>query len=363
MAKRRTIAVVTGSRAEFGLLKPIMRAITLGQHAPQLRLHTIVVGSHWAAGTWRDIPAAGFRIDHRVPMQRRTQVGRAADVAALGRGIAGFGRVFAAIQPTFVLLLGDRIEPLAAACAASVGGFRVAHLHGGDRGEGVADEAIRHAITKLAHLHLPASEQSRQRLIRMGEPASTIFRVGSPAIDDLQPIQPDPNAPELIVIQHPIGGSDQQERTWMQQTLDATCGYTRLVLAPNLDPGCLGIRQALRAASVLPIEHLPREQFLRLLAGCRAILGNSSAGLIEAAALRRPCVNIGPRQAGREKPPNVIDCDYGTRPVRAAIAKALKLDLRRSRHPYGDGRTGPRVARLLATLDLARIPIRKRNSY
>lgn len=380
MLLSRTIVVVTGSRAEFGLLAPVMRAIAA---RPSLRLRVAVGGLHLAMGTWKDVAAAGFAIDAKVAMQRAGRVGRAADVAALGRGIAGFGQAFARLKPEMVVVLGDRIEALAAACAASVGGWRLAHLHGGDRAEGVADEAMRHAISKMAHLHLAATAQSRRRLIRMGEHPSTVFNVGSPAIDALGAVVPAgedllkrlglrPGTPLVIVVQHPVGASDRQERAWMDATLAATRPRTgpeswqRLVMSPNGDPGSRGIASALRAAGIRAIPHLPRGEFLALLAGAAALVGNSSAGLIEAAAVRKggvPVVNVGPRQAGRERPGNVIDCAYGQAAVRAALIKALGRGAGRRRHPYGDGRTGPKVAQILAELDWARFGVRKCNAY
>jgi UDP-hydrolysing UDP-N-acetyl-D-glucosamine 2-epimerase len=353
--------VVTGTRAEFGLLEPVMRAIAADR---RLRPCAIATGTHLTTGTWRDIRAAGFDIEARVRMQRKGQSGRSADVAALARGVAGFGRQFESIRPDFVVVLGDRIEVLAAASAASIGGYRIAHLHGGDRAEGVADEAMRHAVSKLAHVHLAATAQSRRRLIRMGEDAAAVFNVGSPAADGLRDIEPADDAPDVIVLQHPIGAEDTQEAQWMAATLRAIARRrTRLVMAPNHDAGARGIRRALRAARDDVVEHLPRRRWLSVLAGAKVIVGNSSAGLIDAAILRTPCVNIGPRQGGREKPANVIDCDYGQRPVRAAIDRALQLDLRRMRHPYGDGRSGRRIAERLAAIDLHRVPLRKRNTY
>ena len=366
MASKRTIAVVTGSRAEFGLLEPVMRAID--KHK-KLELCCIVAGGHLLRGTWRDIQAAGFDIAARVPMQKRGQVGRGADVAAIGRGVSGFGRAFAHVKPHIVVILGDRVEAFAAATAASVGGIPLAHIHGGDRGEGIADEAMRHAISKMAHIHLPATAQSRQRLLRMGEDARWVFNVGSPAIDGLRQMRrcgdgPHRRKPQIIVMQHPIGACDDLERQWMTQTLQAVRsvnGSQPLILAPNDDPGSAGIRQALAATAVE--DHIPRHEFVCLLAGARALVGNSSAGLIEAAALRVPAVNIGPRQAGRQKPGNVIDCDYGEKRVRAAVKKAMKAELRGLRQPYGDGRAGPRIADLLAKIPLAKVPLSKRNSY
>jgi UDP-hydrolysing UDP-N-acetyl-D-glucosamine 2-epimerase len=360
--------VVTGGRSEFGLLDPVMRAIgeqrsTHKNAKCKLQLRTVVAGTHLTAGTWRDVRDAGFRIDSKVSMQRRAAVGRDADVASLGRGVIGLGKAFATLKPDVVLVLGDRIEALAAACAASVGGIHLAHIHGGDRACGVADEAMRHAISKLAHLHFAATANSRKRLVRMGELPAFVFNVGSPSADGLRDVEPADEGPELIVIQHPIGASDADERRWMLDTLRATDGFDRLALAPNSDPGCRGIRSALRAGRCRVVDHLPRGRFLSLLAGAKAIIGNSSAGLIEAAVLKRPCINVGPRQAGREKPASVVDCDYGQRAVRGAIRQALSLDLGRLRHPYGDGHTGERIADMLAGIDLTGVPIRKHNVY
>lgn len=400
MAQKRTIAVVTGSRAEFGLLATVMRAIRA--HAA-LELRTVVAGLHLVTGTWRDVKRdeaaggdgtdaergdeaqaeRGFAIDAKVRMQRKGETGRAADVAAVSRGVAGFGKAFAEMRPDAVVVLGDRIEAFAAATAASIGGFRVAHIHGGDRAEGVADEAMRHAISKMAHIHFAATALSRKRLVRMGEDASRVFNVGSPAIDLLKRSVSDGDPPSrgLVVLQHPIGETDEQEQQWMKATLAAAeaahqeSWRASTLIDPNLDAGHAGVLAAIenRVPKTLPnggfaspwfrYRHLQRRDFLVILAGARAIVGNSSAGLIEAAALKVPCVNIGPRQDGREKPANVIDCNYGEKSVRQAIGKALKLDLRRMRHPYGNGKTGEKIAQKLATMDLTKVPIRKRNAY
>jgi len=358
--KRRSIAVVTGTRAEFGLLAPVMRAIAAHD---MLRLRTIVTGTHLIADTWRDVRDAGFTIDAKVRMQRRGASGRAADVDALGRGVQGVGQTLERMRPDVVLVLGDRVEAFAAASAASVGGFRVAHIHGGDRAEGVADEAMRHALSKLAHLHFAASAQSRRRLIRMGEHAQHVHNVGSPAVDGLRGLEAADDAPDVIVMQHPIGEDNDRERKWMHATLRATAGHHRLVLAPNHDAGRDGVMRAIRDDKVSAVSHLPRPRFLSLLKGAGLIVGNSSAGLIEAAALRVPCVNIGPRQAGRQKPGSVIDCDYGQAHVRRAIAQAHRLDLSRMRHPYGNGRAGERIAATLARVRWADVPVRKQNRY
>jgi len=354
----RRIAVVTGTRAEYGLLEAVLESID-AQGALELAL--IVTGTHLITDSVRDIRRP---IAARVRMQRSgAAASRSEDVQALGRGVSGLGAAFSKIEPDIVLVTGDRIEALAGALAGSVGGFRVAHIHGGDRAEGVADEAMRHAISKLSHLHFAATAQSRRRLIRMGESPEHVYNTGSPAIDALSQVVPAGDAPQLIILQHPVGASDEQEYQWMSATLKATAKRSRLILAPNHDPGRDAIMRAIVDHKLKPTDHLPRHRFLSLLAGARALVGNSSAGLIEAAALRTAAVNLGPRQAGRERPRTVIDAPYGESPTRRAIAQAIELNTSRIRHPYGKGNTGRRIAELLASIPLEKIPLHKHNSY
>ena len=370
MTAPRTIAIVTGTRAEFGLLKPVMRAVDAH---PELALEVLVTGTHLLepAHTVAEVEAE-FEIAAAIPMQEQGETGRAADAAALGRGVSGFAGRFAEHHPDVVLVLGDRIEAFAAAAAASVGGIHLAHMHGGDRAEGIADEALRHAITKLAHLHLPATQQSAQRIIAMGEDPERVHIVGSPAIDGLDEITPLPDEdysklgePEIVFLLHPTGRPDEQERPDAARLLDRCIQTGRTIaLHPNHDPGREGIVQAVESASCPQVAHLPRETFLALLRRVRLIVGNSSAGLIECAALGVRSVNIGPRQAGREMPGNVIDVpDRDWLRIEAAIRQGLEMPITDSNHPYGDGRAGPRTAELLAAFDLARLSTTKRNIY
>ncbi|MEM9882451.1 MAG: UDP-N-acetylglucosamine 2-epimerase [Planctomycetota bacterium] len=359
----RRIAVVTGTRAEYGLLEPVMRAV---EAHPALGLLCIAAGMHLVTGTHMDI---GFPIAAKVRMQKpdpktdAARVGRYHDAVALGNGVRNFAEAFARLEPDFVVVLGDRVEAFAAASAASVGGQRVAHLHGGDRAEGVADEAMRHAISKLAHLHFPATPESRRRLIRMGEPPERVLNHGSPAVDGLREIKPAADAPRVIVMHHPIGDDDETERRRMRDILLATSRFERLVLMPNHDPGRDGIAAAIREAEVEAVEHLPRARFVSLLKGTDLIVGNSSAGLIEAAVCRTPAVNVGPRQAGRQTARSVVSCGHGKRPIVGAINRALRLDRSRLRHPYGRGDAGIRIAATLASIGLDAVPLKKRNAY
>jgi UDP-hydrolysing UDP-N-acetyl-D-glucosamine 2-epimerase len=374
------VCIVTGTRAECGLLEPVMRAV---QERDDLRMQVVVAGAHLLppAFTRREVERR-FPVDEAVYMQAPDRTGRSADSAALGRGVSGFAEVFGRLDPDWVVVLGDRIEAFAAAAAASVGGVGVAHIHGGDRAEGVADEAMRHAISKLAHLHLAATAESAARLEKMGEAREAIRIVGSPAIDGLRDIAPlDDEAfgslgrPEVVLLLHPCGRRDDEERTTAERALRALEGRRVLALHPNHDAGRDGVLRAIEAAGAerrATVEaHLPRARFVALLkrvaASGGALVGNSSAGLIEAAALRCPVVDIGPRQGGRERPGHVVHTDDDApEAVARAVREALGRDLAGLGHPYGDGCAGARIAAALADAGKVRdnpARLRKRCSY
>ncbi|MHC4129685.1 MAG: UDP-N-acetylglucosamine 2-epimerase [Planctomycetota bacterium] len=378
MTARRTVAVVTGSRAEYGLLRPVMQAIRAHDG---LELRVVVTGTHLLRPLRTlDEVAADFELDAVIPMQREWSTGRMADAAALGRGVSGFtawlGNRSGGVD--IVAVLGDRIEAFAAAAAAAVGGIRVAHLHGGDRAPGIADEGLRHAITKLAHIHLPATPTSARRISDMGEDPARIHVVGSPAIDGLDEVPPLADEayealgrPEIVFLLHPSGDEAAREQAGAECLLDL-CGQAGRVLAmhPNHDPGREGILAAITASSAPAREHLPRRDFIGLLRRARVLVGNSSAGLIECAALGVACINVGPRQDGRERPAHVIDAPWPAPgdggQVEAAIARGLARPPGPVDHPYGDGRdggAGARAARVLAEYDAGRHPLTKRNSY
>lgn len=374
---RRRVAVVTGTRAEFGLLAPVMRAV---RARTDLELVVIAAGAHFLspALSYREVKAEfPAEIGDLVPMQVDGRVGREADVEALGRGVARFGRAFARLSPDWVVVLGDRIEAFAAASAAAIGGWALAHLHGGDRAEGVADEAMRHAISKLANLHLPATEESARRLSRMGEPDSRIRVVGSPALDGLDAIEAmgdarthDLGDPRAVVLLHPIGRPDEHEERVATETIEAArsaCGRV-LALHPNFDPGRAGIVRAIEASVVRSASHLPRAEFVGLLKRLArtggVLVGNSSAGLIEGAALGVRVVDVGVRQAGRERAGNVVHAEEHGPAVARAIERALALSTAGMPHPFGDGRAGQRSAAALAEVSPHEpASVRKRNTY
>ncbi len=366
-AGRRRVCIVTGTRAEFGLLRPVIDAVLA---RPELEAGIAVAGAHLLppAHTSREVEQAyPGHIIGRIPMQQPGVTGRLADARALGAGIAAIADNFEQWRPDWVVVLGDRIEAFAAASAASVGGIAVAHIHGGDRAEGVADEAMRHAITKLAHLHLAATEQSARRIVRMGEPEQYVLNVGSPAADGIAGVAAMDDAafaalgaPTIAVLQHPAGLPADGDRAWAHAIADAMRGERVLWLAPNHDPGREAIVEVMQREAardgITQCDHLPHAEFRSLIKrlgeGGGVLVGNSSSGLIEAALLRCPAVDCGPRQGGRERPNNVVH-------VARAAADAVEDGVRAARairreaivHPYGDGRAGTRIAAALAGCD------------
>ena len=353
-------AVVTGSRAEFGLLTPVMRAVAANS---ELELMVIAAGSHLIqpADTFRDVKAL-FPVTDSIPMQVAGRTGRYEDAEAVGKGVGRFSRSFQRLNPDWVVVLGDRIEPFAAAAAAAIMGIAIAHVHGGDRAEGIADESMRHAITKLAHVHFPATKQSADRLVRLGEKPEHVFVVGSPAIDGLLEIAPLSDAdfqelgsPSVVVLYHPIGRHAEMEEAAATNLLAAVKGERALVMHPNHDAGRDGIIRAIEHSGLATRSHLPRARFIALLKRLAqsggVLIGNSSAGLIEAAALQLPVVDVGSRQNGRERPGNVVHVAEGEASVREGLGKARALARPSLTHPYGDGRTGLRIAEHLAALD------------
>jgi UDP-hydrolysing UDP-N-acetyl-D-glucosamine 2-epimerase len=346
-----------------------MRAV---RDHPALELLVLAAGAHLLPPerTLRDV-LAEFRVSARIAMQRPGSASRAAEAEALGRGVAGFARWLATNPVDVLAVLGDRVVAFAAAAASSVAGVRVAHLHGGDRAVGIADEALRHAITKLAHLHLAATQSSADRIASMGEEKARIHVIGSPAIDGLDEIPPLPDQayqalgrPEILFLLHPSGLPDDQEHATARELLTA-CRKAGRVLAmrPNHDPGRGAIVGAIQdvLGAGNGCGHLPRRDFIGLLRRVKLLAGNSSAGLIECAALGVRCLNVGPRQEGRERATNVIDGAPGN--LEAAVAAALSVPRGPVSHPYGDGHAGLRAAAVLAGYDEARVPLAKRNTY
>lgn len=375
----RRVCYISGTRADFGLMRSTLAAVR--DHAA-LDLSVIVTGMHLSplhGNTVREIEDADLRIAARVPVALEPATG-ATMARNIGIMLGGFVDAMEAERPDIVLLLGDRGEMLAGALAAIHLNIPVAHIHGGER-SGTVDEPVRHAISKLSHLHFTATDDARQRLIRMGEDAAHIHVTGAPGLDDLvDAALPDrdavarahgldPARPFALMVYHPVLQEAAGAADDTRAILDALqgAGVQVLALMPNADAGSDGVRAALSERAGAPglvlHDHLARPDFIAAMARADLMLGNSSAGIIEAASFGTPVLNIGPRQNLRERNANVVDVP--ARPE--ALAEGVARLLGRGRWPlhnlYGDGRAGARIAALLADLPLDAALMMKVNGY
>ena len=362
----RTVAVFTGSRAEYGLLKPVLSAM---ESTEGLEIQLIAGGSH-LIGTCPTIQEIRSErvVQAEIPMQVGNERTRKSDADAVARGIREMSEVLSSMDPEFLLLLGDRIEVLAAAISASLLGIRVAHIHGGDVAIGVCDDSIRHAVTKLSHIHFPATELSAARIRGMGERADSIFVAGSPAVDGLDqiPVIADHEwrrlgEPRFVILHHPIGDSERIEHDRMTEIISTISKQgSTLLIDPNHDPGSDGIRKAIEQSGLPSLGHIARESFIGLMKRVDVLIGNSSAGLIECAALGTPAVDVGDRQAGREHPRTVVHVERLTgRELEAGLDRALTLIGKGSDDRFGSGAAGVLISRTLSDISLVDCPIRK----
>jgi UDP-N-acetylglucosamine 2-epimerase (non-hydrolysing)/GDP/UDP-N,N'-diacetylbacillosamine 2-epimerase (hydrolysing) len=352
----------------------------------RLGLQVIAAGMHLSrefGHTIDDISADGFSIDARVEMLPETD-SPAAMADATGRGIVGFTRAFKRLKPDVVVVLGDRIEAFAATTAAVLSRRVVAHIHGGDRAEGGFDDYMRHAITKMAHLHFAATKSSARRIARLGERKDRIFIVGAPGLDEIRPTRlPSaaatkrklgfkPSEPLVLCVQHSVSTHGETAAAEMSETLEAleVLALPTLVVYPNSDAGGRAIARVIKAFEkrnarnsdnssrrMLAFRSLPRHYYLSVMKAASLMVGNSSSGIIEAASLRLPVVNVGRRQAGRERSGNTVDAPCDKRNIMRAIGRVLadgefRRKLKSARNIYGDGEASRRIARILAEIPL-----------
>ena len=382
---KRKVAVVTGTRAEYGILCPVLRAVE--QH-PKLQLLLIATGmhlSHEFGYTVQELEKDGFNIEAKVDMLLSNDTS-AAMSKSVGIGIIGLAQTWEQVEPDVIVVLGDRVEPLAAAISGSYMNIPVAHIHGGDTGKGGLDESARHAITKFAHIHFPATRKSAERIIAMGEDRWRVHTVGSPALDTIlnEPLLPPEviarslglglSQPVILVLQHPVTTQVEEAPEQMRQTLQAVVEfqYPTVVIYPNSDAGGRRMMDVIKQYEGYPFiktfKSLPRREYLSLMRVAGVMVGNSSSGIVEAPSLGLPVVNIGIRQEGRERGQNVTDVAHDRAQVLNAIGKALTdkeflARVKRCKSPYGDGKTGPRIAEILSkTKDTPRL-LQKQITY
>ena len=369
-AMRRKVCVVTGTRADYGCLRWVMEGI---KAAEGLELQVIATGMHLSPEfglTYREIEKDGFVIDRKVEMLLSSDTPTGIS-KSMGLGMMGFADAFEQLQPDLVLVLGDRFEIFAAASAAMVARIPLAHLHGGETTEGAIDEAIRHAITKMSHLHFVAAEDYRRRVIQLGEAPERVFLVGGLGIDNILLLQLLDRAAledaldfklgpkNLLVTFHPVTLEKSTAGAQMAELLAALDELedTHLIFTmPNADTDgrvLIGMIEQYVAthSNARAYTSLGQLRYLSCIRQMDGVVGNSSSGLAEVPSFRKGTVNIGDRQRGRLKADSVIDCA----PERQSIAAALRTlyspefqtRLPAVRNPYGEGGASEKVVRIL----------------
>ena len=383
--KQRKICVVTTSRADFGLLAGLMKAIRTDC---VLQLQVIASGTHLSPAfglTVREIEAEGFKIDRKIDLRLKGTDG-VANLKSIGAGLAAFADALAGLKPALVVLLGDRFELIAPAVSALMLRIPLAHIHGGERSEGAIDESVRHAITKMASIHFAGTEIYRRRIVQMGESPKRVFNFGAPGLDRLYAplltreelehqigfrLQP----PVAIVTYHPVtldpSGLDAQIRNLVSAI--KMSGINAIFTMANADARGARINAHLHRACTQNTErfkwmpHLGHLRYLSCLRHCTMMIGNSSSGLTEAPSFRLPVVNIGDRQRGRVRAANVIDVPCSRAGILRGINRAGSPKFRRSlrdmRNPYDrfhDGRASERIKNVLRDVALSDGLLKKR---
>ena len=371
----RKVCVVTGSRAEYGLLRRLLRAI---QSDSELTLQIIATGSHLSpefGSTYTQIEKDNFRADRSIEMlvSSDTRVGM---VKSIGLGMIGFADALNELQPDLVVLLGDRFEILASALAAATLDIPIAHVHGGEVTSGAIDDSFRHSITKLAHFHYVAAESYRKRVIQLGEHPSRVKVVGGLGIDNISDqVQFSRTELEsslgvvfrernLLITYHPVThhlSNTEQEITELLIALDELKNTTLIFTYPNADPqGRLVVelikRYVDKNSHAYLVSSLGSERYLSCVLHCDGVIGNSSSGLLEAPSLRRGTINIGTRQEGRLQAKSVINCEANRSSIDKAIKKLytprFKHLLENTVNPYGTGGAYLKILKDIKEIDL-----------
>ena len=374
----RTICVVTGSRAEYGLLRWVMQGI---KDHPDLILQVLATGMHLSPEfglTYRCIEADGFVIDRKVEMLTSSDTATGV-TKSVGLGLIGFADALQELRPDIIVLLGDRFEIFAAAAAALIARIPVAHLHGGESTEGAFDDALRHAITKMSHLHFVAAEVYRRRVIQLGEQPTRVHLVGALGIDNIRRLKLldrrdleaslglELGVRSLLVTFHPATLDTEGAASQMGALLAALgdlVGTQLIFTLPNADTGGRSLIEMVhefvgRHPNARAFNSLGQLRYLSCLAHVDGVVGNSSSGLLEAPSLKTGTVNIGDRQRGRLRANSVIDCDPTREQIAVALQQLFSEDFRARlqsvRNPNGEGGASEKVVRALASADLDNI--------
>lgn len=383
---KRKICVITGTRAEYGLLRWLMRDI---QQESKLQLQLIVTGMHLSpefGHTYSEIEDDGFEIDRKVEMlvSSDSDVGVA---KSMGLALTGLSDALNQLSPDLIVVLGDRYEIFSAVATALVMRIPVAHLHGGELTEGAFDDAFRHSITKMSQLHFVATEEYYNRVLQLGEQPERIFLVGGLGVDSLQRLQLLERAEleaaidfrlgkrNLLVTFHPATLSSSSAEEQLQALLDALDELrdTHLIFTlPNSDTGGRALGKMLEAyvaarSNACVHASLGQLRYLSCVAQVDGVVGNSSSGVAEVPSFRKGTVNIGDRQAGRIMSGSVINCEPEHAAITAAIrclySKEFQRSLEQASNPYGDGGASKRILKIIRDCPLGGLTKKTFNDF
>jgi len=381
----RKISVTTGSRSEYGILKPILKKISASK---KLDLYLIVTGMHNSKKfglTINEIKKDGFKIYKKIDMLPKNDSNYSMAIA-LSNGIKSFANTFKILRPDINLILGDRDEMLASSLAAYHMNIVNAHIHGGDRTQGGIDEYTRHAITKISNIHFSATQKSHKRIIKMGENKNNVFLVGSPSIDEIKnnnitskkqlekKYQIKFSGNELLLLYHPVTTEINKTKKQIGIILDVIkkLNKTTIAIAPNSDAGHKVIfseyeKLSKKSNNFKLFASVPRNDYFGFLKYSGVLVGNSSSGIIEASYFKIPVVNIGIRQHGREKGKNVIDLItldstllYKSLKNALNLKKFIEID---NQLLYGNGNSSKKIVDILEKIKLDTKLIQKQISY
>ncbi|WP_424984233.1 UDP-N-acetylglucosamine 2-epimerase [Maritalea sp. S77] len=356
------ILYVSGTRADFGLIKGTLSRL---HRDDELDLGVVATGMHLVSSygeTLREIVAEGFDIVAKVPVELAPSTG-ATMAIAIGEMTSNFAKIFERHNPDIVLILGDRGEMLAAAIAAIHQDILVAHIHGGER-SGTIDEPVRHAISKLSHLHFTSTKEAAQRLLSMGEETEKVFVTGAPGLDEIYDHRSTSRIDlwskyglksgirTALMVFHPVTHEMRNADTQTIEILNALRkGHWQVVLVePNADAGSDAIRAALDGANdkrIIRLKHIPRHDFLSFMEHVEVMVGNSSAGIIEAASFGTPVINVGTRQSLRERNSNIMDVEPSEDEIFSALEAMGEKGKFEEKNIYGNGEAGRRIHQLL----------------
>jgi len=372
--KKHKICIFTGTRAEYGLLKPLMEEIKL---QPEFELQIVASCMHLSPEyglTYQDIEKDGFKIDEKIEMLLSSDTSFGT-IKSMGLGMIGYADALNRLKPNLVIILGDRFEALAFAISAYILKIPIAHLYGGEITEGALDEGFRHSITKLSYLHFTSTEQYRKRVIQMGEDPKRVFNVGALGIDNIKKLKLLPKEEieikfgmkfsenNFLITYHPETLSNSKTEENFLEILNALERFkdtTLIFTKANADPNGRVINRMIEeffvkhSENVFIYDSMGTLLYLSVMQYVNAVIGNSSSGIIEAPSFKVATVNIGNRQKGRIKAESVIDCQplkyEVTRAIEKTLSKSFQQLLKNVKNPYGDGTAASKIVGVLKNI-------------